>query len=128
MRGIWGLALALLAAAVAFGPARAAAPLAAYGDLPTIEQIAISPSGRLLAVAMVKNDQRTIVIEDLDAKKPVNGVRLGEAKAARARVGRRQPPDLRHLVHRRGGRLCDGHDRMVRRHRLQPCCPQTGRC
>ena len=80
MRGIWGLALALLAAAVAFGPARAAAPLAAYGDLPTIEQIAISPSGRLQAVAMVKNDQRTIVIEDLDAKKPVNGVRLGEAK------------------------------------------------
>ena len=78
MKGFWLLALAL-AAAVAAGPA-SAAPLAAYGDLPTIEQIAISPSGRLLAVAMVKNDQRTIVIEDLDAKKPVNGVRLGDAK------------------------------------------------
>jgi dipeptidyl aminopeptidase/acylaminoacyl peptidase len=79
MRGIWCLALGALAAAVGVGPVRAA-PLAAYGALPMIEQIAISPSGRLLAVAMVKDEQRTIVIEDLAAKKPVNGVRLGEAK------------------------------------------------
>ena len=79
MRGVFYLALAL-AASFAAGPARAAAPLAAYGALPTIEQIAISPSGRLLAIAMVRNEQRTIVVEDLALKKPVNGVRLGEAK------------------------------------------------
>ena len=77
MRSIWCLALAGLAAV---GPARAAAPLAAYGSLPTIEQIAISPSGRLLALVFVKDEQRTIVVEDLALKKPVNGVRLGETK------------------------------------------------
>ena len=79
MKSIWCLALALAALAVV-APARAAAPLAAYGSLPTIEQIAISPSGRLLAVALVKDEQRTIVIEDLALKKPVNGVKLGDAK------------------------------------------------
>ena len=75
----WCLALALVAALLS-GPARAAAPLAAYGSLPMIEQIAISPSGRLLAVVFVKDEQRTIVVEDLALKKPVNGVRLGDAK------------------------------------------------
>jgi len=79
MRSIWCLALAL-AGLAAVAPVHAAAPLAAYGSLPTIEQIAISPSGRLLAVALVKDEQRTIVIEDLSLKKPVNGVKLGEAK------------------------------------------------
>jgi dipeptidyl aminopeptidase/acylaminoacyl peptidase len=79
MKGFICLALAL-AAAVLAGPALAAAPLAAYGSLPMIEQIALSPSGRLLAVAFVKDEQRTIVVEDLATKKPVNGVRLGEAK------------------------------------------------
>jgi dipeptidyl aminopeptidase/acylaminoacyl peptidase len=79
MKSIWCLALAL-AGLAAVAPARAAAPLAAYGSLPTIEQIAISPSGRLLALVFVKDEQRTIVVEDLALKKPVNGVRLGETK------------------------------------------------
>ncbi len=76
------MALMALAATLlrAVAPARAAAPLAAYGSLPTIEQIAISPSGRLLALVFVKDEQRTIVVEDLALKKPVNGVRLGETK------------------------------------------------
>jgi dipeptidyl aminopeptidase/acylaminoacyl peptidase len=79
MKGILCLALGLLAAITA-RPAHASAPLAAYGNLPMIEQIAISPSGRLLAIAFVKDEQRTIVVEDLALKKPVNGVRLGATK------------------------------------------------
>lgn len=80
MRGLWALALALAAALAWVGPSRAAAPQAASGNPPMIEQIAISPSGRLLAIAMIKDEQRTIVVEDLQLKKPVNGVRLGAAK------------------------------------------------
>ena len=79
MKGVLCLALGLLAA-LAVGPANAAAPLATYGALPMIEQIAVSPSGRLLAVAFVKDEQRTIVVEDLALKKPINGVRLGSTK------------------------------------------------
>jgi hypothetical protein len=79
MKGLLCLALGLLAA-FAVGPARAAAPLAAYGNLPMIEQIAISPSGKFLAIAFVKDEQRTIVVEDLALKKPVNGIRLGPTK------------------------------------------------
>ncbi|HEY1426127.1 MAG TPA: S9 family peptidase [Caulobacteraceae bacterium] len=80
MRSFVCLALTLAAAFAVAWPTRAAAPLAAYGALPMIEEIAISPSGRLLAIAMVKDEQRTIVIEDLGLKKPVNGVRLGDVK------------------------------------------------
>jgi dipeptidyl aminopeptidase/acylaminoacyl peptidase len=74
------LYLALACAALLVGRAQAAAPLANYGGLPTIEQIAISPSGRLLAVAFVKDEQRKVVIEDLGSGKPVNGVNLGPQK------------------------------------------------
>src|SRR5580658_7780537 len=75
---------AALAAAAAFGliasHAAAEAPLAAYGQLPNIEQIAISPDGRLLAVDFVKGEQRTIVVQDLTAQKIVGGVKVGATK------------------------------------------------
>jgi acetyl esterase/lipase len=74
-----GLGAAALALA-ALSPPALGAPLAAYGNLPTIEQVAISPSGAQLALVVVKDDQRTIVIEDVATHKPVNGVRMGAAK------------------------------------------------
>jgi acetyl esterase/lipase len=58
----------------------AAAPLAAYGQLPTIEQIAISPDGKLLAIDFVKGEERSIVVQDLSARKILTGVRVGQAK------------------------------------------------
>ncbi|HEX3919214.1 MAG TPA: S9 family peptidase [Caulobacteraceae bacterium] len=76
---IGSAAAAALALASLASPALAA-PLAAYGALPTIEQVAISPSGSQLALVVVKDDQRTIVIEDVASHKPVNGVRMGAAK------------------------------------------------
>ncbi|MBL8553251.1 MAG: S9 family peptidase [Phenylobacterium sp.] len=54
-------AVLLLALAV---PA-AAAPLAAYGKLPSIEQATISPSGHAVAVVVTDGEQRTVVVKDL---------------------------------------------------------------
>ncbi len=73
------IGLAALLAALAAWPC-AAAPLAAYGNLPTIEQVAISPNGRLLAIDVTKGEQRSVVVQDLVAKKIVTGVKVGETK------------------------------------------------
>jgi dipeptidyl aminopeptidase/acylaminoacyl peptidase len=56
--------------------AAAAAPLEAYGQLPNIERIAISPSGDLLAIAFVKGEQRTIVVQSLSQNKIVTGMKV----------------------------------------------------
>jgi hypothetical protein len=73
-----GLAAGLTLAV--FAPGLAAAPLAAYGDLPTIEQIAISPNGKLLAIDLVKGEERSIVVQDLTAKKILTGIKMGQIK------------------------------------------------
>jgi dipeptidyl aminopeptidase/acylaminoacyl peptidase len=73
----WLVAAALSVAVAA--PAMAA-PLAAYGDLPTIEQIAISPDGKLLAIDFVKGDQRSVLVQDIAAHKIVTGIKVGDAK------------------------------------------------
>ena len=75
----WAGLAAGLAAAV-FATHLAAAPLAAYGQLPTIEQIAISPDGKLLAIDFVKGEERSIVVQDLIAKKILTGVKVGQTK------------------------------------------------
>ena len=75
-----GVAAIVLAALGAAAAQAAPAPLSAYGSLPTIEQVAISPSGRLLAIDVVKGDQRTIVIQDIVAKSIVTGLRVGDVK------------------------------------------------
>lgn len=54
--------------------AAAAAPLAAYGKLPTIERAAISPSGHAVAVIVTNGEQRHIVVQDLaDNTTKLNG-------------------------------------------------------
>ena len=68
------------ASVLATGAAAAPAPLAAYGELPTIEQIAISPDGKLLAIDFVKGEQRSILVQDLAAQKIVTGIRTGDTK------------------------------------------------
>jgi len=60
--------------------AAAAAPLSAYGSLPVVEQVAISPDGARLALDFVKDDARKIVVQDLAAGKPVTGINAGPAK------------------------------------------------
>lgn len=47
------------------GPA-AAAPLAAYGKLPSLEAASISPSGRAVALVVTNGEQRTIVVKEIE--------------------------------------------------------------
>ena len=91
-----GLAAALLAAALAGvmapTPARARepgaaaaaavepAPLAAYGALPSLEMVKLSPSGQRLAFITVTGEERTLVLLDLATKAQVGGAGVGVAK------------------------------------------------
>jgi dipeptidyl aminopeptidase/acylaminoacyl peptidase len=59
---ILGLALMIGAAA---GPARGAAPLEAYGGLPSIEMIEISPDATKLAIVMSTGENRLIGVKPL---------------------------------------------------------------
>ena len=79
MLKLWaGLAAGVMVAG--FAPGLAAAPLATYGQLPNIEQIAISPDGKLLAIDFVKGEDRAIVVQDLAARKILTGVKVGQTK------------------------------------------------
>ena len=42
--------------------------------------MAISPSGRLLAIDFTKGEQRTIIVQDLVARKAIAGIKVGEVK------------------------------------------------
>jgi len=70
--------LAAVAAAVA-GAAHAA-PLDAYGRLPSIEQVAISPDGTRLGVVWTDGVQRKLILEMVADYKPMGMVDLGQAK------------------------------------------------
>lgn len=58
-------AVCLMGALLLAPGAATAAPLAAYGKLPTLEGAAVSSSGRGLAVVVTNGEQRTIVVKDL---------------------------------------------------------------
>lgn len=91
-----GLGAVLLAAAligtVAPTPARAleqaepaaapveAAPLSAYGSLPSFEMVTLSPSGRRLAFITVAGEDRTLVLLDMATKEQVGGAAVGQVK------------------------------------------------
>jgi hypothetical protein len=73
-RTLRGSALAV-ACVVAGGPAIAAeaAPLAAFGRLPTLEDVAISPDGSKLAFVKTDGDSRKLLVIRLGAKTEVIG-------------------------------------------------------
>ena len=64
MRWVLGCA-ALLAACIAAGPGASAAPLEAYGRLPSLSHVQISPDGGSLAFVVTKGDAQQIVLERL---------------------------------------------------------------
>lgn len=55
-------------------------PLALYGQLPSLDDPAISPAGDRLACLVRQDNQRFIVITDLTTGKPVNATRVDNAK------------------------------------------------
>lgn len=84
------IVLALLMFAAAAGslsstPARAQGtaeplPLSAYGALPSLEMLKLSPSGSRLAFITVAGEQRTLVLLDLATRTQVGGAGVGAAK------------------------------------------------
>jgi dipeptidyl aminopeptidase/acylaminoacyl peptidase len=59
--------------------------LAAYGALPSLELLELSPSGARLAFISVAGEQRRLILLDLTALAPVANVGVGEAKVRELR-------------------------------------------
>ena len=76
-RRVWGLAAAI---ALICAPRCLAAPLAAYGALPAIEQVAISPDGAKLAIVLTNGELRNVAIETVADQKVIMTIRAGEKK------------------------------------------------
>ncbi|RYG34789.1 MAG: hypothetical protein EON93_07525, partial [Burkholderiales bacterium] len=56
------------------------APLSAYGALPSLELVQLSPSGKQLAFITVSGEERMLVLLDLATKAQTGGVSVGQAK------------------------------------------------
>jgi dipeptidyl aminopeptidase/acylaminoacyl peptidase len=72
------VASAFRAAAQEAGPG--APPLEAYGDLPSLELVQLSPSGQRMAFVTVVGDQRRLALIDLVGNRTVGAVGAGQAK------------------------------------------------
>ena len=57
-----------------------AAPLEAYGRLPTLSDVELSPDGTKVALVVGDEHKRIIFIEALFAKKPLAGIKVGDQK------------------------------------------------
>lgn len=58
----------------------AAPPLEAFGRLPTLEDVAISPDGTKIAFVRTKGDERSVLVKPLDKHEIMGGVRVGNTK------------------------------------------------
>jgi dipeptidyl aminopeptidase/acylaminoacyl peptidase len=67
-------------AASFLGRSALAAPLEAYGTLPSIESVSISPDGAMLAVAVTDGEQRRIVIRQIAPEKLLRVINAGSQK------------------------------------------------
>ena len=63
-----------------FSAAADLGPLAAYGRLPSLENVAISPDGSKLAFVKTFGEGRTLVVATLGKKELLGGARLGDTK------------------------------------------------
>lgn len=79
MTRIWPTLLSA-AAFLTIGFGAQGAPLAAYGHLPLIENLQISPDGTKLAMAVTDGENRRVVVESLASQALIGGVNFGDAK------------------------------------------------
>lgn len=77
---MFGRVAAALCLSVGLVGGAAAAPLEAYGKLPTIESLSLSPSGRQLAIVATNGEERAIAIKDLTTNKLTLRAGTGKAK------------------------------------------------
>jgi len=80
-RVVLGLALAGLMSFAAMG-VRAAPPVEAYGKLPALEQVSLSPSGQRYAMIAVVGETRRLLVATVDNKLLCSAI-LGNAKVRR---------------------------------------------
>ena len=74
------LILIVVCGMLATRPTDAAAPLEAYGRLPSLEDAALSPDGGSIAFVTTSGEQRLIVIYSLSEHRFLSGVRIGYQK------------------------------------------------
>jgi pimeloyl-ACP methyl ester carboxylesterase len=55
-------------------------PLAAFGRLPTLEDVVISPDGTKIAFVKTKGEERSLIVAPLTKPEVIGGVRVGETK------------------------------------------------
>ncbi|HEX7948661.1 MAG TPA: S9 family peptidase [Phenylobacterium sp.] len=77
--------LSALALAVGLAAPAMAAPLEAYGKLPTIEAIALSPSGGAVAFVVTDGEKRVIAVQDLATKAFLLRIGTGTVKVRNVR-------------------------------------------
>lgn len=75
----WAVAVLAAAAALFASPARAAPPIAVYGQDPDISDVQISDNGRKLATLRTINGEPQLYVVDLDTRK-ANAYALGDMK------------------------------------------------
>jgi len=70
----------VLSAAIVLAPLAKAAPLSVYGELPTMEQLAIAPDGRTLAYVTSIEGARTVFIQSIADKRGLAALKAGSEK------------------------------------------------
>lgn len=78
------LAAAQLFSAIA--SAQSPPPLEAYGAMPTVDLMVISPSGDRIAYRVTTSDQDVVAVVDLDSMEVVRGVSVGEISVRELRL------------------------------------------
>ena len=76
----WTIILAAALTQATGAHAQEPPPLEAYGALPSLEYVEVSPSGERLAFMTVAGDQRAMLILDLATGETLGGARVGETK------------------------------------------------
>jgi dipeptidyl aminopeptidase/acylaminoacyl peptidase len=74
------MAFCLCALALVSAPVATGAPLDAYGRLPALDNLSLSPDGKELAYVTGYQGDSTVVVYDIDASKVVAGINVGPIK------------------------------------------------
>src|ERR1700722_15242834 len=77
------IAMASSLAGIMSSPVRGAdapVPLEVYGRLPALEDLALSPDGKRMALVRTKGDERNLYVVDTSTGKELGGARVGDTK------------------------------------------------